>query len=831
MALTITQFQKAAADGGMLKLENGAGNGQPTVGKMSIGGRIAQWFRGDSLKAENRQIMQSFVAALEKQFGSSYATTASQKLDIESGKPLSARTVNKIIQQGEAHMKQVKGLNFMVAYHFSENTAAHDPHSFGKVFSDLVHEKGMDLKHDDKDLNLSSLQQAIKRDIERAGFGNQVVSMAQAREVTEKRVERFLDNKLALLQTADRLSTNESDRAALRKMALSHDMANPQFLEALWNNRDAGQALLTVLGNPEASHADRTDALHTYFTRYDAALTPLLADMVASGAEVGADDLIDFNTNLVEMGLLTAGASAEQMQTLWTSLTSPEMSQMRDSLNFLFCNGADEDISARSLSTIRSLADTVTLAIRLVGPALGRPADEISAAMKVEFVIERVDDIPEAIIDSLRGRGMGDVNFTIDKQIERVGPPEVQQQLSNAWLNLNLSRDVLQSGNAEQLQAQAQVLTALGSSLAGIQGTNGASTTAASLRNMLEHEATRVIDAYCDAVRQAGPDQAAIIEGLSQARQMLADLKAASNWDRTAAYCDETRIDLQSEIFTRAEPLFQTLDSDALALSVKNRKEFGRIISQDLSAALARPIAEENRPALQQMSQRIRDTADQLDLENADPGKLARATERIDAIRMGSSDTIAGKSGGGEIAEGQRRATDNWKAASAFAREIASSNQPLTLDSIKQINRLLNTGMPANEGIAGEFRERPETAGGGAAYLTPERIPLFMDDFMTWLNDKMGQTDPIELAALAYQKLVSIHPFSDGNGRTCRLVADIILQRNNLPPAAFQGSNEVNVSVFAVPQKGQENISPEEAVRRMASAVERSLSILSEELA
>ncbi len=176
------------------------------------------------------------------------------------------------------------------------------------------------------------------------------------------------------------------------------------------------------------------------------------------------------------------------------------------------------------------------------------------------------------------------------------------------------------------------------------------------------------------------------------------------------------------------------------------------------------------------------------------------------------------------------RATQNWKNANERAGEIARSGRPLTLENIRELNRLLNVGMPANDGVAGEFRARTETAGGGPSYLTPERIEPFMNEFMDWLATNQDTLDPIELAGLAYQKLVSIHPFSDANGRTCRLVADIILQSHGLPPAAFQGSDEVNVSVFAVPSGNNPvNLTPDDAVQRMTRAVQRSLDILGRE--
>ena len=42
-----------------------------------------------------------------------------------------------------------------------------------------------------------------------------------------------------------------------------------------------------------------------------------------------------------------------------------------------------------------------------------------------------------------------------------------------------------------------------------------------------------------------------------------------------------------------------------------------------------------------------------------------------------------------------------------------------------------------------------------------------LDDFYCWLNNSLSNLTmhPVELCALAHLKFVSIHPFSDGNGR------------------------------------------------------------------
>ena len=46
----------------------------------------------------------------------------------------------------------------------------------------------------------------------------------------------------------------------------------------------------------------------------------------------------------------------------------------------------------------------------------------------------------------------------------------------------------------------------------------------------------------------------------------------------------------------------------------------------------------------------------------------------------------------------------------------------------------------------------------------------------------LRKTRAIQLAAFAYQMMLSQHVFNDGNGRTCRLFADSILQTFGLPP-------------------------------------------------
>ncbi|XP_064106342.1 protein adenylyltransferase Fic-like [Macrobrachium nipponense] len=69
----------------------------------------------------------------------------------------------------------------------------------------------------------------------------------------------------------------------------------------------------------------------------------------------------------------------------------------------------------------------------------------------------------------------------------------------------------------------------------------------------------------------------------------------------------------------------------------------------------------------------------------------------------------------------------------------------------------------------------------------PTHLELLMEDFVSWLNSPLAQDmHPIKYAALAHYKLVFIHPFSDGNGRTARLLMNFLLMQAGYPPVIIR---------------------------------------------
>jgi len=84
--------------------------------------------------------------------------------------------------------------------------------------------------------------------------------------------------------------------------------------------------------------------------------------------------------------------------------------------------------------------------------------------------------------------------------------------------------------------------------------------------------------------------------------------------------------------------------------------------------------------------------------------------------------------------------------------------------------------------IAGKIRQH-QVAISGSKFVPPfpaEIYPL-LGEFFKWYTKSKGKLHPVELAALAHLKFVTIHPFTDGNGRVSRLIMNFVLRRYGYP--------------------------------------------------
>lgn len=138
------------------------------------------------------------------------------------------------------------------------------------------------------------------------------------------------------------------------------------------------------------------------------------------------------------------------------------------------------------------------------------------------------------------------------------------------------------------------------------------------------------------------------------------------------------------------------------------------------------------------------------------------------------------------------------KDAYLYAFRIASENPTYTPQLLQQLSALVmrRTGSEYStiaghfDSSKGEFRLCNVSAGiGGRSYLAYNKVPRAVDDFCSWLNEEIATADRENIAACyrlsfeAHFLLVTIHPWVDGNGRTTRLVMNMIQRQLGLIPS------------------------------------------------
>lgn len=135
----------------------------------------------------------------------------------------------------------------------------------------------------------------------------------------------------------------------------------------------------------------------------------------------------------------------------------------------------------------------------------------------------------------------------------------------------------------------------------------------------------------------------------------------------------------------------------------------------------------------------------------------------------------------------------NHQEAITFIEEVVNiKTKEITLIDIKNIHQLVLKGIDKQN--AGTYRKQNvgvvKSDGELHNFTDPVKVEEEMDKFIDWLNTQ-NIDEPILLATLAHLKFVTIHPFIDGNGRTARLLMNLILLQNGYPQAIIKMDNRV----------------------------------------
>ena len=154
-------------------------------------------------------------------------------------------------------------------------------------------------------------------------------------------------------------------------------------------------------------------------------------------------------------------------------------------------------------------------------------------------------------------------------------------------------------------------------------------------------------------------------------------------------------------------------------------------------------------------------------------------TRRETALVLEEGLTVGGKSLREHLEAANHAAAIDW-----VQERVGQKPEKLGERDVLEIHAMILKGN--DDTNAGRYRSIPVRISGSTIVLpNPAKAPNLMAGFAAWLAES-GDLHPVALAAEAHYRLVTIHPFVDGNGRTVRLLMNLLLMIAGYPPAIIQ---------------------------------------------
>ena len=167
-------------------------------------------------------------------------------------------------------------------------------------------------------------------------------------------------------------------------------------------------------------------------------------------------------------------------------------------------------------------------------------------------------------------------------------------------------------------------------------------------------------------------------------------------------------------------------------------------------------------------------------------------------------------------------ARDHFEALK-YLNDLIEHDKKHTVSEIL-IRQLHNLAMlDTDKEWAGKYRDANVIIS-GSDHTPPEaiKVPSKMRSLIQWIKNNQDELHPVELASIVHHKIVYIHPFFDGNGRTARIAMNIFLMQAGYPLVIIlKNDRKKYYSVLDKADKGDH--AP--LVRFTAQNVERSLNL------
>jgi len=164
----------------------------------------------------------------------------------------------------------------------------------------------------------------------------------------------------------------------------------------------------------------------------------------------------------------------------------------------------------------------------------------------------------------------------------------------------------------------------------------------------------------------------------------------------------------------------------------------------------------------------------------------------------------------------------NHQNAIEYIKDLAKQNETITERDLLQIHYLILQGI--NNEQAGKYRNL-QVLISGAKHVPPQPflVTKEMESLFIWYNENKDKLHPVVLSAEMHERLVTIHPFIDGNGRTARLLMNLILLQNGFPIAILKGDIESRLKYYSALETAQVEHNKEPFINLIAENVEETM--------
>jgi Fic family protein/DNA-binding XRE family transcriptional regulator len=164
----------------------------------------------------------------------------------------------------------------------------------------------------------------------------------------------------------------------------------------------------------------------------------------------------------------------------------------------------------------------------------------------------------------------------------------------------------------------------------------------------------------------------------------------------------------------------------------------------------------------------------------------------------------------------------NHQEAIGYIKHLMDKSTSLVEREVLSIHNLILRGIHPED--AGRYR-KVQVMIKGSTHMPPQpfMVAKDMEDYFIWYETYKNKMHPVLLAAEMHERLVTIHPFIDGNGRTSRLVMNLILLQNGYVIANIKGDYDSRMQYYNALETAQTKNNKEDFLLFVAQIEKQSL--------